>query len=808
MNDDERRLAALPLWGARKLPDDRDRGIDQDAYSFTAVFKLFLRSWPFIYTQIGGAWRERPLAHWSALGDTRGETGSYLWMPPLLTVLLTCGLLGGWMDPGADASRNVARFSGVAIGCQGALVFFAWLLLVTRDWKRVVVSALGAMVGLAALVLSFRATSGALPKLYCFALVAMFVAAWFVRLHARDSRLSLALRVRSHLVYYYALEQVRRGIALVIGAYIVVLLYQNLLQAEPLTPFLAGLLGLEHLSSDVVEELSFAQRHELKWFYVYLIVGLFFVNLPFRFFLPVYNVWILQQINQDLRLALVERWHRLSMRYHNDHRVGDSIYRVYQDSAQVTSVIGRLIAAFIQLWSLIACVALLSLLDPFIGLLCFCIGVPVIGWGHWFSPRLRMRALVARETNSDLTSRIQEIFAGVRVIKAYGTEEKEQAKFEEDSVVAFNAAYGARSLVALITIVSFTITAAFLLTAEFQMGLLGAASEEIFASGLALLFGIGFARWNVAAFNWGKSQLFDGATDVRQLAREWAVGQDMAMGLHRVFDILDIEPDVQDAADAVDVPGFEREVRFEDVTFGYAPGQRTLKNISFSAAPGSITAIVGPTGAGKSTLVTLLLRLFDPDEGRISIDGADIKTLRVESLRENVSIALQENILFAMTVADNIRYVVPQASDEEVREAARIACADDFIEALPEGYDTLLGDKGGKLSTGQRQRLSIARALIKDTPILVLDEPTAALDAETEHRVMNHLAEWGRGRAIFVITHRFSTIRQADQILFLQDGELRERGDHDALMRVEGGRYRGLVEVEEQLATGTGGGGD
>jgi ABC-type multidrug transport system fused ATPase/permease subunit len=218
--------------------------------------------------------------------------------------------------------------------------------------------------------------------------------------------------------------------------------------------------------------------------------------------------------------------------------------------------------------------------------------------------------------------------------------------------------------------------------------------------------------------------------------------------------------------------------------------------VSFEARVGTITAIVGPTGSGKSTLMALLLRLFDPETGHIEIDGIDLRRLTLESLRKKVAIALQENLLFGATVRENIRYAVPNASDAAVREAARVACAQEFIEKLPQGYDTLLGERGTKLSSGQRQRLSIARAVLKDAPILVLDEPTASLDAETEMQVLGNLARWGRGRAIFLITHRLSTIRRAGQILYLADGRVVEIGSHEELVAREDSAYRRLVELE------------
>ena len=276
----------------------------------------------------------------------------------------------------------------------------------------------------------------------------------------------------------------------------------------------------------------------------------------------------------------------------------------------------------------------------------------------------------------------------------------------------------------------------------------------------------------------------------------WAQAQDMGVGMERAFDQVDLTAEVRDAPDAMLITTIEDKVEFRGVRFGYRPDTPILHDIKLEARVGTITALIGPTGSGKSTLVGLLLRLFDPDSGQILIDGVDLRELQLESLRGQVGVALQENLLFGTTIRENIRYAVPDATEAQVREAARIACADEFIEMQPQGYDTPLGERGAKLSTGQRQRLSIARAIIKDTPVLILDEPTAALDAETELRVMQNLSEWGRGRVILLITHRLSTIRRADQIAYLRDGRIVECGSHEALVQKEGGAYARFVRLE------------
>lgn len=547
------------------------------------------------------------------------------------------------------------------------------------------------------------------------------------------------------------------------------------------------------------------QREDLVWYFILFNIALFVIGLP-GILLTYYKTWIMQGINQGLRSALIERWHRLSMRYHGDHRVGDSVYRVYQDSAQVTNVIDTVVSMTQTLIMYFMGLVFLVALDPMLGGLGVTVAVASFFYARWFSPRLRARSLVSRETNAAVTSRIQEAFSAIRVVKAAGMEDLEQKRFEQDSVVAFNAAFRLRSMIALVTVVMFTISATFLLTGEFFMGIWASMDRETFAAVLIGLVGLSFVRWNLAAYEWGTRELAGTANLVvgggrgNGILRQWATVQDMAMGLNRVFNILDIEPDVQNVPDARPVTGLTEGVRFDKVTFRYDADQPVLRDISFMATPGSITAIVGPTGCGKSTLMSLLPRIYDPDDGSVMIDGLDLRQYDVDSLRQNVSVALQENVLFGMSVRDNIRYVVPDADDDRVLRAAHVACVDEYIDSLPRGLDTMLADRGGRLSTGQRQRLSIARAIVKEAPILILDEPTAALDADTELRVLDRLATWAEARVVFLITHRISTISRADQILYLDDGEIIERGSHNELMQLDGGRYRHFVETESALS--------
>jgi ABC-type multidrug transport system fused ATPase/permease subunit len=525
-----------------------------------------------------------------------------------------------------------------------------------------------------------------------------------------------------------------------------------------------------------------------------------------------YLVWILQRINQILRVRLLDRFQALSLRFHADSRVGDSIYRIYQDSAMVTNVIETL---FLQpaMFVLRFCVgiAVVFFFNWVLALIMLLALPPAIGVGYWFSTRLRTRFRRAREANSDVTSRIQETISGIKVIKAYGAEKEEQARFERDSQHAFDVTFTARNFYAVFGVLMFWIAGTALLAVVTWSAAHTLWGSDLFGAGLLNTLGLGtlafgFTAWSLGLFNSFKTFSGYSSFSIEGMFSLWGRAQDIAIGLDRVFELLDMKPEVEDAPNAIPLAPLHDEIRYEGVSFAYQPDRPVLHEVDLAARPGTITAIVGPTGSGKSTLMALLLRLFDPNEGRITIDGIDLKQLQLDSLRANIAIALQENILFGTTVRENIRYAVPNASDEQVRAAARVASATEFIEALPQGYDTPLGERGTKLSSGQRQRLSIARAILKNTPILVLDEPTAALDAETEMRVLRNLAEWGRGRAIFLITHRLSTIRLANQIAYLRDGRIIERGSHAELMARPGGAYRTFVELEEQPARAAGGG--
>ena len=286
---------------------------------------------------------------------------------------------------------------------------------------------------------------------------------------------------------------------------------------------------------------------------------------------------------------------------------------------------------------------------------------------------------------------------------------------------------------------------------------------------------------------------------VRHLSHAWEAIQEALAGAERVSELLHEEPDIVDRPGALEYPGrAQGNILFDNVSFSYLTDRPILRNIDLEIPAGSVAALVGPTGVGKSTLASLVPRFYDVNEGRISLDGHDIRDLTMESLRRQISIVLQDVFLFHGSVRDNILFGRPGASDEEMEEAARVANAVEFIDKLPDGYDTLIGERGVKLSGGQKQRLAIARAILKDAPILILDEATSSVDTETEQLIQQALERLMAGRTTLMIAHRLSTIRNADQIVVLQDESIAEQGNHDQLMAIDG-IYRHLNLVQSRL---------
>ena len=601
-----------------------------------------------------------------------------------------------------------------------------------------------------------------------------------------------------HLATFVLVNSVLGGVLLGLALLGSDLVENKVLLGEKLEPLQASLLllGDEFVSSGDADEdpLSTEQRVELRQQIIYAGGVLAMLVLSISVVVWYYMTWIFQRVNQQLRVEMLARVEHLSLRYHSGSRTGDAIYRVYQDSATIVNVLLYMILSPLRVlaWAGFG-LAILLLFAPVLSLLILAAAVPTVILMRHYIPKVRAAAFLSRERNSDLTSRIQETLAAIRVVKASGAEQRLMERFDEDSQGALNAAFEMRKNMAFLTVGVAVVGLTCVFVADYFMATWAMREVPTYFGG-SIAF-VGFAVWNLGAFKAATSRAEDASQQVWELAFYWCTVQDLVAGLRRAFFLLDLEPEVVDVANPQAFPATLKSVRLDNIHFAYESARPVLKGASLSASASTVTAIVGSTGSGKSTLMSLLLRLYNPDSGSVFVNERALSQMSTQAVRANVAIALQQNVLFAMSVAENIRYGMADMSDAQVIAAAKVACADEFIQAMPQGYATELGERGGKLSTGQRQRISIARAILRDTPILILDEPTASLDAETERQVMENLATWGQSRVIFIITHRLSTVRNADQIAFLEGGVVKEIGTHAELL-AQDSAYAGFVAAE------------
>ena len=600
-----------------------------------------------------------------------------------------------------------------------------------------------------------------------------------------------------HFLALLALNLLLLGFGTAVGFLSFDVLMDSVGRAEPLSAMQAGVMLLPEAGYVGVEALSEAARLEVLFRFLIVSAVIIVTTTSAFTLLTMYKVWILQRVNQDLRVTMVRNAEDLSLRFHSRTSAGDGIYRVFQDSAMVTAVVDHVVVQPIIAISMMALqIAVATLFSPYFAFLMLLASVAVLALALVVTPRLRTWSQAARRANAELFTRVQETFQGIQAIKAYGFEGANLGRFQNESIKALDTAFALRRDFAALKVVVSYLLALLLFATDYLATQYVLEEGAVFGASLLVLFGMSVTQWTVAVHQARASRISAFALHFEELVRVWCYAQDMAVGLGRAFWLLAQQPEVSDPAEPVDFPAAREGVRFSGVDFGYAPDVPVLRGFDFAARTGEVTALVGESGTGKSTAMALLLRLFDPDAGSVAIDGVDLRSVRVADLREHVAIALQENVLFPTSIADNLRYATPAATDAEIREAADVACATQFIEALPDGFETVLGVGGALLSTGQKQRLSIARALVRGAPVLVLDEPTASLDAQTERQVFANLRAWAVGRVVIVITHRMSTIRTADRIAVLADGGVVEAGTHDELVGRRG-RYHDLVTASE-----------
>jgi len=494
-----------------------------------------------------------------------------------------------------------------------------------------------------------------------------------------------------------------------------------------------------------------------------------------------------QWVMHDLRRAVYAHIQKLSLAYHDQAQTGDLLSRVTSDIDSVQSfIVSGLLEALINCFMLIGMISVMLYLNWGFTLIALSVA-PALGVIVFvYTRRIKKASREVRKKESQIVSVMQEVLSSIRVVKAFAREDYEQHRLEEQSLEGIEIALRARSLKAKLAPLVEVIVA------------IGTALVLLIGGKLALAGALSPGALIVFIFYIGKLY-----KPMQELSKMTDAYSKAAVGYERIREVLEMEREVKDVARAKRLTRVKGEIEFEKVTFGYDSEAPVLKDVSFKIEPGQLVALVGPSGAGKTTIISLIPRFYNPSSGVVKIDGSDIRHLQQKSLRRHIAFVLQETLLFHAPIWHNIAYGKPGANRSEILRVAELANADEFIRKLPDGYDTIVGERGVTLSGGQRQRIAIARAVICDTPILILDEPSSGLDATSEKLVFEALDRLMQGKTTVVIAHRLSTIRRADCIFVVKGGEIVESGKHDELLRTQG-LYSELHELQFDQQDGIG----
>ena len=476
-----------------------------------------------------------------------------------------------------------------------------------------------------------------------------------------------------------------------------------------------------------------------------------------------------------LRTDLYSHLQRLSLKFHDARRSADSSFRVAYDSQSIQTIYNKgFTNIFASVIALIGTFIVMLRLDWILTLLSLAIVPLIVGAIYFFARRIRSESTSIQEQESAVLAQAQEGLSSIRMVHAFGREDFEVRQFHQQAQ---------QSLQANLRLTLTNVNSALVISTLMVIG----TAAMYYVGTLHVLAGT-LSLGSLLVFSAYLLMLYQPLESLTYTA--WAM-EGATAGAKRCFEVLDREDDVRDSPNAVDISSAKGAIEFRSVNFGYAENRIVLRDINLSIAPNQIVGLVGGTGAGKSTLLSLVPRFYDPTTGSVILDGRNVRESTKKSLRAQIAIVLQDTLLFSTTVRENIAYGRPNATDEEIIEAARRAQAEEFIRQMPQGYDSLVGERGGHLSVGQRQRIGIARAFLKNAPILLLDEPSSALDPATEAAIMETIKELMRGRTTLIATHRLATIHNLDQIIVLDHGRIIEQGRGPELL-TRGGVYAKL----------------
>ncbi|MGQ9609470.1 MAG: ABC transporter ATP-binding protein [bacterium] len=538
-----------------------------------------------------------------------------------------------------------------------------------------------------------------------------------------------------------------------------------------------------YLTKVIIDQVIVSKDYALLGWIVLGLLAISLAGVGFSVMRGRTTAWLGSRISYEIRGKLYETVQRMSLKFFDKHKTGELISRVSRDTDALQEFLAFEIPFFIvNILMLIGIGAVLINMDWKLAVLTL-VPTPLVAFGTlaiW--ERIRSTFGKVWHRWSQLSSVLNDVLSGIRVVKGFAQEPRELKRFDAKSYDLYQVNMRAEQMWATyMPLLSF---------------LLGTGSLIIWYFGGRYVIREKMTIGTLMAFM-SYMGMFYGPLDM--VTHIWGWISRSFAAADRIFEIMDMEPEVTDETESIEMPNIKGSVEFQNVTFGYNKHKPVLHNIELNVKPGEMIGFVGKSGVGKTTMTNLICRFYTADEGKLLIDGVDIKKIKLENLRKQIGIVLQDQFLFNGTIAENIAYAKPDATPEEIMQSAKIANAHDFIVKFPEGYDTNVGERGQKLSGGERQRISIARAILHDPKILILDEATSMVDTETEKQIQEALARLVKGRTTFAIAHRLSTLKNADRLVVLEDGKIVEIGTHDELMEKKG-LYFKLVEMQTEMS--------